>query len=160
MVTCVLLDCMPRATTPLEPARICCLQSKYQLPFKQVPNPNHQIKFHPLRQFLPHPGQDPALATVAAPAPEHHKLGISAVLLTSVPFGLAALASLALAHHSDHKRERVLHLAIPFMIAGLLLAAFPAMVRFSTPVVVVCDCCGVSSVDVPFLPFSCILFTA
>ncbi|MEW5307544.1 MAG: hypothetical protein WDW36_009932 [Sanguina aurantia] len=113
------------ARTPASPTP--CIPPRYYPALKAL---GGQLPHRLASALLPGPAAPPSGAAAPGP-PEHHKLGVMAVLLTSVPFGLAALASLALAHHSDHSRERVLHLALPFLVTGVVLAAFPAMVSAS-----------------------------
>lgn len=125
------------ARTPASPTP--CIPPRYYPALKAL---GGQLPHRLASALLPGPAAPPSGAAAPGP-PEHHKLGVMAVLLTSVPFGLAALASLALAHHSDHSRERVLHLALPFLVTGVVLAAFPAMVRHrQTPsCAALCCCC-------------------
>ena len=43
-------------------------------------------------------------------------------LLTAIPYGVGTIAMIATSHHSDHKRERRWHLAIPGFLGALGLA--------------------------------------
>jgi ACS family tartrate transporter-like MFS transporter len=51
--------------------------------------------------------------------------GINAVLLTSIPFTLAAVSALCSGHHSQATGERHLHVAVPYMVGGAVLSLFP-----------------------------------
>jgi ACS family tartrate transporter-like MFS transporter len=59
------------------------------------------------------------------PAAESADAGIHAVLLTSIPFTLAAVSALWSGHHSQATGERHMHVAIPYMIGGAVLSLFP-----------------------------------
>lgn len=53
------------------------------------------------------------------------------MLLTSVPFTLAATVSLWVGHRSEAANERPMHIAIPWMTAGFVFSWFPALVARS-----------------------------
>jgi ACS family tartrate transporter-like MFS transporter len=52
-----------------------------------------------------------------------------AVLLTLIPFGLAAAATLAIGHSSEKTRERRLHIGLPLLAGGAAFAAMPLFLR-------------------------------
>lgn len=54
--------------------------------------------------------------------------GVTAVLLTAIPFISAAVAAVLLAHRSQRQREKCRHVAIPYFIASLLFILFPYIV--------------------------------
>jgi hypothetical protein len=51
-------------------------------------------------------------------------LPVKAILLTSVPAVTGSLAAILCAWHSDARKERHLHIAVPWLMAGVLLAVF------------------------------------
>ena len=55
-------------------------------------------------------------------------IGVGAVLLTSIPFGLAAGLSFVVAHRSQKSGEKILHIAVPWISAGLIVSWFPLVV--------------------------------
>ncbi|KXZ42776.1 hypothetical protein GPECTOR_119g407 [Gonium pectorale] len=54
----------------------------------------------------------------------HGGTGTAAVLLTALPFALAAAFGMALAHSSQRRGERFLHIALPYIIAGSVLVCY------------------------------------
>lgn len=61
----------------------------------------------------------------------HSDLPIKAILLSSVPALSGSLAAIVCAWHSDKTNEKHLHVALPWMLSGALLALFVPMVAIS-----------------------------
>eukprot|EP00879_Flechtneria_rotunda_P015690 GHRR01016412.1.p1 GENE.GHRR01016412.1~~GHRR01016412.1.p1 ORF type:complete len:427 (+),score=106.52 GHRR01016412.1:593-1873(+) len=51
--------------------------------------------------------------------------GVSAVLLTAIPFVSAAVCAVWLGHRSQQRKEMSKHIAVPYFIAAVLFVAFP-----------------------------------
>lgn len=47
-----------------------------------------------------------------------HAAGLDAVLLTAVPFALAAVVAMLLAHRSQQAGERIYHVSVPYICTG------------------------------------------
>ncbi|PNH10102.1 putative metabolite transport protein NicT [Tetrabaena socialis] len=52
--------------------------------------------------------------------------GVSAVLLTALPFALAAIGGMCLAHSAQRVGERFIHVAVPYMVTGVALTTYSA----------------------------------
>ncbi|GIL50120.1 hypothetical protein Vafri_6431 [Volvox africanus] len=63
-------------------------------------------------------------AVLTLPAAGHHGSGVEAVLLTALPFALAAAGGMALAHSSQRSGERFLHISMPYIITGGILTLY------------------------------------
>ncbi|GLI63121.1 hypothetical protein VaNZ11_006027 [Volvox africanus] len=53
-----------------------------------------------------------------------HGNGVEAVLLTALPFALAAAGGIALAHSSQRSGERFLHISMPYIVTGGILTLY------------------------------------
>ncbi|GBF93031.1 MFS transporter [Raphidocelis subcapitata] len=56
---------------------------------------------------------------------------VKATLLSTVPYAVAALAVVGNAWHSDRTGERTIHVAVPWLTGGVVLACFGAVARRS-----------------------------
>ncbi len=56
---------------------------------------------------------------------------LQAVLLTAIPFGLAAVTAVALGHSSEKRDERRLHISVPLLVGGAVFAFMPLLLRIS-----------------------------
>ncbi|GIL77954.1 hypothetical protein Vretimale_6517 [Volvox reticuliferus] len=63
-------------------------------------------------------------AVMPLSADGHHSNGVAAVLLTALPFALAAAGGMALAHSSQRSGERFLHISMPYIATGCILALY------------------------------------
>lgn len=54
--------------------------------------------------------------------------GVTAVLLTSIPFVCAAVSAVMLGHRSQQQREKCGHVAVPYAVATVLFLLFPYIV--------------------------------
>ncbi|GAX80806.1 hypothetical protein CEUSTIGMA_g8242.t1 [Chlamydomonas eustigma] len=67
-----------------------------------------------------------SLAAAAGTSNGHaHASGVRAALLTAVPFAAATLFSFFVAARSQRLNEKIMHVSVPFMVAGSLYALFP-----------------------------------
>lgn len=66
-----------------------------------------------------------------AAAGPNGELPIKAILLSSVPGITGSIAAVICAWHSDKTNERHLHVALPWIISGVLLAMFGPMTAIS-----------------------------
>jgi hypothetical protein len=65
------------------------------------------------------------------PPSGHEGLPIKAILLSSVPAVTGSIAAVICAWHSDRTKEKHLHVALPWMLSGVLLGIFGPMVAIS-----------------------------
>ncbi|GLC36236.1 hypothetical protein PLESTB_001365400 [Pleodorina starrii] len=63
-------------------------------------------------------------AVMPLPADGHQGSGAAAVLLTALPFALAAACGMLLAHSSQRTGERFLHISMPYIITGGALTLY------------------------------------
>ncbi|KAG2451071.1 hypothetical protein HYH02_004339 [Chlamydomonas schloesseri] len=61
---------------------------------------------------------------VVPPPGGHGGTGLAAVLLTSLPFAVAAGAGMALAHSSQRCGERFIHISVPYLLTGAILSLY------------------------------------
>ncbi|KAG2441973.1 hypothetical protein HYH02_009767 [Chlamydomonas schloesseri] len=105
-------------------------------------------------------GQAGGGAGLGAGAAAAH-INTAAVLLTGIPFACAAAMSIWLGRRSQAKHERSLHLAVPYLGAGLLLASLPRLAAASPPLalaaVSVAVACvqGTNSIINSYVPLVC-----
>jgi hypothetical protein len=60
-----------------------------------------------------------------------HSTTRQATLLAAIPYVCATAANLAVAWHADRVNERALHTGVPFVLGGVMLAAFSALTKLS-----------------------------
>ncbi|KAG2440714.1 hypothetical protein HXX76_003571 [Chlamydomonas incerta] len=102
-------------------------------------------------------GGGAGLGTGAAAA----HINTAAVLLTGIPFACAAVMSIWLGRRSQARNERSLHLAVPYLTAGLLLASLPRLAAASPPLalaaVSIAVACvqGTNSIINSYVPLVC-----
>mmetsp|Transcript_32572 Transcript_32572/g.71901 ORF Transcript_32572/g.71901 Transcript_32572/m.71901 type:complete len:559 (+) Transcript_32572:67-1743(+) len=76
----------------------------------------------------------------------HDETGVHAVLLTAIPFALAAGFSFIVAHHSQREGEKLLHISVPYVVAGIVYSFFPWAVAHSALLGFTCLTVGVMGV--------------
>lgn len=64
--------------------------------------------------------------------------GVTAALLTAIPYGAAVSAAVALGHSSQRLRDKCRHIAGPYSIAALLLILFPYIMLLGKVATFVC----------------------
>ena len=86
---------------------------------------------------------------------------LNAVLLTLIPFGLAAAASLALGHSSEVTHDRKLHIALPLLLGGAVFALMPLFLRLGLlAAAFACVTAAVVAADATTGPFWTAVLTA
>ena len=78
---------------------------------------------------------------------------LKAVLLTAVPFGTAAVATVLLGASSEARDERRLHVGVPLVVGGLVFAFVPLALTSSQVAAFVCLTVGVIGADSTTGPF-------
>mmetsp|Transcript_23433 Transcript_23433/g.60001 ORF Transcript_23433/g.60001 Transcript_23433/m.60001 type:complete len:502 (-) Transcript_23433:214-1719(-) len=76
----------------------------------------------------------------------HGDAGITAALITSIPFGCAAVVSFWIAHRSQREGERIGHTGWPYLVCGALFTAFPLLAARSPLAGFLCLAVGVVGV--------------
>jgi hypothetical protein len=59
---------------------------------------------------------------------------LHAVLLSSIPFGTAAVAALLVGHSSEKRQERRLHVGLPLLLGGCAFTLLPLMLQLHSHV--------------------------
>jgi hypothetical protein len=90
-----------------------------------------------------------AAGAAAAAGGEGGDRGITAVLLTAVPFICAAAAAVWLGHRSQQKREKCKHVAIPYAIAAVLFVMFPSVASLGGSWAFMCLTVAIASLTAP-----------
>jgi ACS family tartrate transporter-like MFS transporter len=52
-------------------------------------------------------------------------------LLATIPYVVALLSTMAVAWHADRRKEKTLHVGVPYVVGGAVLACFGPVVRVS-----------------------------
>ena len=106
------------------PATICRGEEPY--PASPLPRPTH-----PDTRYTPNIIQNllngTALSNYATVAAAKGSSGLKAVGLAVVPYTLAALSVYFVAHSAQRRDEHFLHVSIPLLVGGTILALFPAL---------------------------------